>query len=88
MIPGAAERIIAMAEKDAEHQRDMERMALAAERRERRIGQIFALIIGLSALAAAVGCAYIGATAVAATIGGGTVVGLVTVFVTGRILGK
>ena len=52
-MPGAAERILQMAEKNQSHQIAMESSALKASKRDARTGQIFALIITLMALALA-----------------------------------
>ncbi|WP_156033178.1 hypothetical protein [Candidatus Magnetobacterium casense] len=50
---------------------------------ERKRGQLYGLIIGLSALASAITCTALGHPVVGGIIGGTTVVGLVTVFVVG-----
>ncbi len=84
IVPDAAERILRMAEQDAEHQRNIEMTALKAAASETKRGQIFGLLIGLSALIVSGAAAYLGQTEVAMMIGGTTVVGLVTVFVVGR----
>jgi uncharacterized membrane protein len=86
VVPGAAERILAMAEADAHHQRAQEQAALRAMEQETRRGQFFGLLIGLSALAAAVMTAYLGHPTVAGVIGGTTVVGLVSVFIIGHVV--
>lgn len=57
--PGLAERIVAMAEKEADHRRELDRKALEADIAEQnkmfseaRLGQICGLIIGLAAISA------------------------------------
>ena len=84
LIPGAAERILVMAEEDAKHQREIELAALRAANNEVARGQIFGFVIGLAALGASMLALYMGAPAVAGVIGGTTVVGLVSVFIVGR----
>jgi uncharacterized membrane protein len=74
-----------MAEEDARHLQAMERVSLSGAYAERRIGQIFGLCIGLSALAVSVIAMVLGHEHAAMVIGGTTVVGLVTVFVVGRV---
>lgn len=86
IVPNAAERILVMAESDATHQREIEMAALNAQRRERRLGQVFGFSIGIAALAVAALALMKGHAAAASVIGGTTVVGLVAVFVTGRVL--
>lgn len=85
IIPGAAERILRMAEDDALHQRQMEQVALTARAREAARGQHYGLIIGVAALATSIVALLAGLEQAASVIGGTTVVGLVTVFVVGRL---
>lgn len=82
--PGAAQRILQWAEDDLTHARAMEREVLRTISVERRRGQICAVIVCLGAFGAAGWCAYVGATAAAAIIGGTTVVGLVAAFLRTR----
>ena len=84
IIPGAAERILQMAEQDATHQHDMHRKALDAQRREVRRGQILGFGIGIAALGSCLAALFLGHPTTAGIIGGTTVVGLVTVFVKGH----
>lgn len=84
LVPGAAERILVMAEADAKHQRELEFEALRAAAGEVKRGQFFGLTIGCTALVASVCALYLGSPAVAGVIGGTTVVGLVSVFIVGR----
>jgi len=85
IVPGAAERILAMAEADANHQREIELAALQAADREVRRGQIFGFTIGVLALVSSVIALYMGSPTVAGIIGGTTVVGLVSAFIIGRV---
>lgn len=50
IVPGAADRIIAMAEKEAEHRHDMESKAIEYTQKDSRRGQLFAFIIVMTAL--------------------------------------
>lgn len=85
IVPGAAERILCMAEDDAAHQQHMERAALEAAARHVARGQHYGLGIGLAGLIASVVMALFGHEWSASIIGGSTVVGLVAAFVVGRI---
>lgn len=84
VIPGAAERILAMAEKDAKHQREIENSAIQFASREVKRGQWFGLAIGISAFITSIVALGLGSEQTASILGGVTVVGLVTVFVVGR----
>lgn len=92
VLPGLAERIVSMAEAEAKHRHSMDdemarqnELIIKREFAERRIGQIFGLCIGALSLVATIISIFLGAENVAMVIGGSTVVGLVTVFVFGRI---
>jgi uncharacterized membrane protein len=84
IIPGAAERILQMAEKNQAHQISIEIKALDAARREARRGQVFALLIALCAFGAAIAAMIMGYPVVASVIGGTTVVSLAVAFIKGR----
>jgi len=86
LVPGAAERILVMAESDSRHQQEIECAALHAAEAEVKRGQIFGFIIGLTALGASMLALAMGSPAVAGVIGGTTVVGLVSVFIVGRVV--
>ena len=88
VVPGAAERILAMAEADAKHQREMESAALTAEDAYTKRGQLLGFILAIFALSTALAALYLGSPTVAGVIGGTTVVGLVSVFVIGRLTGS
>ncbi|MEW6219198.1 MAG: DUF2335 domain-containing protein [Thermodesulfobacteriota bacterium] len=86
LIPGAAERILAMAETAAAHQRELDVAALKATVSEVKRGQVFGIVTVILAFTTAVVALFLGSEKTAMAIGGTTVVGLVTAFVTGRIL--
>ena len=88
LVPGSAERILAMAESDTKHQQEIEFAALRAAESEIKRGQIFGFSIGIMALVASMLALAMGSPAVAGVIGGATVVGLVSVFIVGRFTGK
>ena len=84
IIPGAAERILHMAEENGKHQREMERSALNMVADTTRRGQRYGLLIGLTAFITCIIALWLGSEETAMTIGGVTIVGLVAVFVTSR----
>lgn len=52
VLPGSADRIITMAEKQSEHRQKMEEKMISAESRDSLLGVIFAFLLG-------VGCIYL-----------------------------
>lgn len=86
IVPGSAERILRMAEENGKHQRELESKALDGTYKTIKTGQIFGFIIGIVALLSSVVALFLGSEIAASIIGGTTVVGLVTVFVTGRFI--
>jgi len=78
IVPGAAERIIAMAESQANHRQKLELIAVKSGSRDSLLGLIFGLIIGLSAIIGSVltimsgkeqGGAALGITGLASLVG-------------------
>ncbi len=84
VVPGAAERILLMAEKNQQHQIDIETLALNSARKEARRGQIFAFLITVLAFSSSIAAMIMGFPSVASVIGGTTVVSLAYVFIKGR----
>ena len=62
----------------------MEKKALEYKAREVRRGQIFGLIIGLVTFLTTIISLYLGYETTATILGSSTVIGLVTIFITGR----
>jgi len=85
IVPGAADRILSMAEADTRHIHAMELKAIAIKGREINKGQNFGLVIGLAGLGASIYALNVGAHAAAASLGGVTLVGLVSSFILGRL---
>ena len=50
ILPGSADRIIAMAEKQSEHRQRMEEIMITAESRDSFLGVLFAFLIGIGCL--------------------------------------
>ena len=87
--PGLADRLVKMVEEELKHRHEHESRALTAEinddkenRIERRQGQNYALIMGLTGICVA-GIVSIWSPTTACVIGGTSVVGLVTAFLVG-----
>lgn len=75
-----------MAEDNNRHFQTMDTLSLTAGFRERRRGQYFALIIGLAGFSSCVAGFFLGYPVEAAWLGGSTIVSLVGIFLTGRLL--
>lgn len=50
VLPGAAERILEMAEKQSEHRQFMERKMISTESRDSLLGVVFAFVLGVGCL--------------------------------------
>lgn len=84
VVPGAAERILKMAEQNLSHQQYMEKNALSAQRMEVTIGQIFAFIVVLVAFVTSAWFAYRGHAWEGTILGGAILATIVVAFIKGR----
>lgn len=84
VIPGAADRVFTMAENEQNHRHNTTDVLIDKEFSLRNKGQNLA-IMALTLLLATVGyIAYLGDTKSAAMLGAGTIVAVVSIFITGR----
>jgi uncharacterized membrane protein len=83
-IPGAAERILAMAEKQQEHRSKLEKMIVEERIHQSANGQIFGFILALVFGGISFGVALIGYPILAGTLGCSTILGLAVIFVLGK----
>lgn len=83
IIPGSAERILAMAEKQSDHRRELEKKALNTDSRNSLLGIISAFIITMTALGAGTYVTKIGHAWPGTLLGSLGLVGLASVFVYG-----
>lgn len=86
IVPGSANRIIAMAERQADHRRRLEAQVISSDVTNSRIGLIFGLFIGLSGLVVATIIAIYGNPEAGVGMGLVTLASLVGVFVYGSRL--
>ena len=86
IVPGAAERIIAMAEEQSRHRMRLEATIVGENSRRASIGQVMGFIIGAGTIVGAVVLALHGSQALGALLGLGGLTSLVSVFVTGKKL--
>ncbi|HZY10138.1 MAG TPA: DUF2335 domain-containing protein [Bacteroidota bacterium] len=88
ILPGLAERIVGMAERQSAHRIEIEKKAIDHKLGESKRGQDYGLIIGVVGIVSAGILSFADHDIVAGIIGGSTVVGLVTTFVVGKIQQK
>lgn len=82
--PGLAERIVSMAEKEQAAQLECDKAYVEGPIKATRRGQWMGFVIAILFALASTALGILGKTAVAITLGGGTLVTLVTIFVTNR----
>lgn len=82
--PGAAERIIAMAEAEISHRHELEKSLVNNESKQTSNGQICAVTLGALAIIFGAIAGILGAQWTGSVIGGLVVVGLVSAFIRGR----
>lgn len=80
IVPGAANRILAMAEREQEARHEF----MASERRLRHRGQWIGALLVLLLIGASVYFAYVGLAVLAGTVMGVTLLGVATIFVLGK----
>ena len=54
IVPGAADRILSMAETQSQHRQEMERIKMKSESRDGLLGILFAFILGIGSIIAAI----------------------------------
>lgn len=83
VLPGAAERIISMAENQAKHRQLLEKSVIESEIKDSRMGLYFGFLVSLIALLMGTYCIIQGYSISGSIIGGSAVPGLAAVFVYG-----
>lgn len=81
--PGAAERIIKMAEEQSKHRRELEKTVIVSDVARSKWGQILGFVIAMSGLAFSATIAIYGSAIAGTIIGAGTLASLVGVFMYG-----
>lgn len=84
ILPGSADRILALAEKEQSHRQKWESDALSAQKSDVRRGQWMGFGLSVFALITAFLCAYFGFPIVATVCVSTVLVGIVTAFLRGR----
>lgn len=80
VLHGASDRILKMAEEEANHRRKLETCTLTHNIWIAHLSQIFAFILGITGLIGGVYCVSIGQAWAGVTIGGASLVALVSAF--------
>lgn len=83
VLPGTAERIIAMTEKEGEHRRNLEKEIVNSEFKTQKMGIIFGFMIALIGIVGSVVLAFYDKIIASTVLGGSTLVSLVSVFIKG-----
>ena len=83
VLPGAADRIITMAEKQSQHRQEIEKVSIRTNARNSTLGVWFGFILGILTIAGGVFLAYNGRELSGSLIGSAGLIGLVSVFVYG-----
>lgn len=86
--PGAANRILRMAEKEQSHRHDRESEAVAGEIAKDRRGQNYALLVSMTIILGSIGLIAIGEQIYGTVLAGGTLIGLAGTFIAGRRSGS
>lgn len=84
VLPGAAERIMAMTEKEQAHRHQWENTALRGELDYGRLGLWLGTLALIAVIAGVVACAYLGQTWAAGALGAIGLTGIVTALIKGR----
>ena len=83
IVPGAAERIIKMAEDQSTHRKELEKKVIDSDIARSKLGQILGFIIAITGLGVSVIVAVYGSALAGGIIGVGTLASLVGVFMYG-----
>ncbi|RME12421.1 MAG: DUF2335 domain-containing protein, partial [Bacteroidetes bacterium] len=84
ILPGSAERILAMAEQQSSHRREMEKKVISSQMRQTTRGQWLGFVLAVICIGGGLFLAYIDKTTVASILLGATIISLVSVFVIGK----
>jgi uncharacterized membrane protein len=83
IVPGAAERILVMAEKQSQHRQSLEAKVITSDITKSKMGLWFAFVLGLISLGGGVFLIHSGKTVAGSIFSGVYLVGVISVFVYG-----
>ena len=81
ILPGSANRILKITEREQNQRHDWDNKALDFQNKEVSRGQYLGFILGIVAIGGSVACAYFGQTWVAIVIGSTSLAGIITAFI-------
>lgn len=84
ICPGAADRILKMAEDQSTHRQRLEKEVITSDIKNEKRGQLFGFLIGVTGITASVFLGVFASSWAAVLLGGGTLVSLTSVFVYGK----
>lgn len=88
ILPGAADRIISMAERSMQHTQDAENKIIQAEINDTRDGRRYGFMALMALVAAALVAGYMGLSTLALTFVGAGALGTIGAFIKGRMSGN
>ena len=88
IIPNGADRVMTMTENQSNHRISIEDKVITGQLKESKLGQIFGVIIGLTAIICGTICILFDHQISGTIIGGVGLTGLVSVFVIGKTMQK
>lgn len=88
IVPGAADRILTMAENQSQHRLEIEKQVVLSNIEKEKRAQSCGLIIGISGIIGSVICILNGYPIAGATLGSASIAGLATVFVVGKRMAR
>ena len=86
VMTGAADRVFTMAEEQQRHIQAMDMRAMELTAADRKRGQAYGLAAAVAAFITVGVCAYFGESTVASIVGGSTTLGIVGIFVIGKLV--
>jgi len=88
IVPGAAERILVMAENQAKHRQEIEKLVVQSKVNDSKRGLNYGFIISLAFLFVAAFLGYMGREIVASVLGAIDIVALASTFIYGNVSSK
>ena len=86
IVPGSAATILARSEKQSDHRMSLEAYVIPKQQDQSARGQHYGLIVALTGIIASVIMVLSGHDVAGGFVGGTTLLGMVTVFVTGKVI--
>ncbi len=85
VVPGLAERIISMTERQQEHRMTLEKTVVGSQQKQSNRGQLFAFILTILLISCGFFLSYTGHTAAGVTIFSTTIIGVAATFIANQV---